>query len=180
MEYSPPGSSVSGILQARILEWVAIPFSIGFSQPRDWTRVSHTAGRFFTIWATRKAQSDAFNNIRYITLLLKTFWWLPISIPIKTQHLWDTYKVLPMYSTCCGVTDPLGLYSSNLAVLHLFKNMKLSHQGCTLWRYASSLPATWLAAAQILAQVLLHYHQAAGDSNVTAQRWEREDISNVL
>ena len=44
-----------GILQARILEWVAIPFFRGSSQPRDWTRVSGIAGRFFTIWATREA-----------------------------------------------------------------------------------------------------------------------------
>ena len=43
---------VHGILQARILEWVAFPFSRGSSQPRDWTQVSCTAGRFFTIWAT--------------------------------------------------------------------------------------------------------------------------------
>ena len=48
MEYSPPGSSVHGILQARILEWVAISFSKGSSQPRDWTWVSHFAGTFFT------------------------------------------------------------------------------------------------------------------------------------
>ena len=40
---------VQGILQARILEWIAIPFSRGSSQPRDQTQVSHTAGRFFTI-----------------------------------------------------------------------------------------------------------------------------------
>ena len=45
-----------GILQARILEWVAFPFSMGSSQPRDQTPVSHTAGRFFTSWATREAQ----------------------------------------------------------------------------------------------------------------------------
>ena len=51
---SPPGSSVNGILQARILEWVAIPFSGVSSRPRDWTRVSHIAGRFFTISATRE------------------------------------------------------------------------------------------------------------------------------
>ena len=38
MDGSPPGSSVHGILQARILKWVAIPFSRGSSQPRDWTR----------------------------------------------------------------------------------------------------------------------------------------------
>ena len=55
MDYSPLGSSVHTILQARILEWVAIPFSGGSSQPRDRTRVSCIAGRFFTIWATKEA-----------------------------------------------------------------------------------------------------------------------------
>ena len=45
-----------GILQERILEWVAMPSSSGFSQPRDRTQVSCIAGRFFTIWATREAQ----------------------------------------------------------------------------------------------------------------------------
>ena len=50
------GSSVHRVLQARKLEWVAIPFSRGFSQPRDQTRVSCTAGGFFTSWATREAQ----------------------------------------------------------------------------------------------------------------------------
>ena len=49
MNYSPPGSSVHGILQARILEWVAIPFSRGSSQLRDRTHVSCTASSFFTI-----------------------------------------------------------------------------------------------------------------------------------
>ena len=45
---NPPGSSVHGILQARILEWVALPFSTGSSQPRDQTQVSRIAGGFFT------------------------------------------------------------------------------------------------------------------------------------
>ena len=48
--------TVHGILQARILEWVAFPFSRGSSQPRDWTQVSSIASRSFTIWATREAQ----------------------------------------------------------------------------------------------------------------------------
>ena len=48
--------TVHGILQARILEWVAIPFSRGSSQPRDQPQVSRIAGRFFTSWATRDAQ----------------------------------------------------------------------------------------------------------------------------
>ena len=51
MDYSLPGSSVHGILQARILEWIAILFSRGFSQPRDPTQVSCIAGGFLTIWA---------------------------------------------------------------------------------------------------------------------------------
>ena len=45
VDCSPPGSSVHGVLQARILEWVAISFSRGSFRPRDLTRVSHTAGR---------------------------------------------------------------------------------------------------------------------------------------
>ena len=49
MDCSPPGSSVPGILQMRILQWVATPFSRGSSRPKDRTKVSHTAGRFFTI-----------------------------------------------------------------------------------------------------------------------------------
>ena len=52
---SLPGSSVHGILQARILERVAIFFSRVSSQPRNQTRVSCPAGRFFTNWATREA-----------------------------------------------------------------------------------------------------------------------------
>ena len=51
----PPGSSVHGILQARILEWVAISFSRASSQPRDQTRVSRITGRRFTAWTTREA-----------------------------------------------------------------------------------------------------------------------------
>ena len=53
---SLPGSSVHGILQARVLEWVAISFSRGSSRPRDQTWVfSHTVGRRFTLLATREA-----------------------------------------------------------------------------------------------------------------------------
>ena len=54
MDFSPAGSSVYGILQARIWEWVVISFSRGSSQPRDWTRVTHIAGRFFTVRAPGK------------------------------------------------------------------------------------------------------------------------------
>ena len=49
VDYSPPGSSVLGILLPRILEWVAMPFPRGSSRPRDQTQVSCIAGRFFTV-----------------------------------------------------------------------------------------------------------------------------------
>ena len=52
----PMDSIVHGILQDRILEWVAFPFSRGSSQPRDRTQVSHMAGKFFTSWATKETQ----------------------------------------------------------------------------------------------------------------------------
>ena len=53
MDCSLPRSSAHGLFQARILEWVASSFSRS-SRPRDWTRVSRTVGRHFTVWATRE------------------------------------------------------------------------------------------------------------------------------
>ena len=67
---SPPGSSVHGILQARILKWVAIPFSRKSSLPRDWTWVFCIAGRFFTIWVTRETHDQT----RWV--LISRFLWL--------------------------------------------------------------------------------------------------------
>ena len=55
MDYCPPDSSVHGISHAKIMEWAAITFSRGSSQPRDWTQVFRIAGRCFTVWATREA-----------------------------------------------------------------------------------------------------------------------------
>ena len=55
VDCSLPGSPVHGILQERILEWVAILFSRGASQPRNQTWVSCISGRFFTVWANREA-----------------------------------------------------------------------------------------------------------------------------
>ena len=58
MDCSPPGSSIHGIFHARILEWITIPFSRGSSRLRDQTWVPRIAGKFFTIWATRKPKED--------------------------------------------------------------------------------------------------------------------------
>ena len=54
MDCNLPGSSVHGVFQARILEWVAISFSRGSSPPRDWNRVSRIVGRRLIVWATRE------------------------------------------------------------------------------------------------------------------------------
>ena len=54
MDCSLPGSSAHGIFQVRVLEWVAISFSMGSSLPSDQTQVSHVVGRWFTILATRE------------------------------------------------------------------------------------------------------------------------------
>ena len=79
MDCSPLGFCVHELFQARILEWVAISFSRGSSQPRDWTRVSCTAGRFCTDWATRKALP------LWLLEILKCYLWLEC---ISTGRCW--------------------------------------------------------------------------------------------
>ena len=89
MDCSLSGSSVHGIFQARVLEWVIISFSRGSSQPRNWTLVSGIAGRCFTIWATREAlflehtvnrleksfHFGGFNFLIFFCLIGFLFWW---------------------------------------------------------------------------------------------------------
>ena len=62
----PMDYTVHGILQARILEWGAFPFSRGSSQPRDWTQVSCIVGGFFTSWATKEATVGSLSILQQI------------------------------------------------------------------------------------------------------------------
>ena len=71
---NPVDYTVHGILQARILEWVAFPFSRGSSQPRDQTQVSSIAGGFFTSWATRKLSSETRDLIWAVKALSPNHW----------------------------------------------------------------------------------------------------------
>ena len=78
MDYSPPDSSVHGILQARMLEWVAMPSSKGYSWPRDGTHISCgscIAGRFFTTSATWEAPSRREIGPYFRLLLLRECLW---------------------------------------------------------------------------------------------------------
>ena len=82
------GYSVHGILQARILEWVALPFSRGSSQPKDRPWVSHIAGRFFTSWATREAlYAAAAQSLQSCPTLYD-----PIDVwqPTRLPYPWDS------------------------------------------------------------------------------------------
>ena len=68
MDCSLSGSSVHGIFQARVLEWIAFSFSRGLSRPRNRTRVSRIAGRHFTVGAIREAKNHR------VYLCFKIFW----------------------------------------------------------------------------------------------------------
>ena len=64
--------TVHGILQARILEWVAFPFSRGFSQPRDRTQVSRIAGKFFTSGAIGKPKNTGVDSLSLLQRIFPT------------------------------------------------------------------------------------------------------------
>ena len=87
MDCSPPGSSVHGILQARILEWVAFPFSRGSSWPKDGTQVFHIAGGFFTSWSTREAPVTQEPRSPFVCVRVEPFPFL-LHLPTKLRpHL---------------------------------------------------------------------------------------------
>ena len=73
--FDPMDCTVPGILQARILEWVAFPFSRGFSQPRERTQVSGIAGEFFTNWVIRKVHIHIYYFSDYFPLYVITRYW---------------------------------------------------------------------------------------------------------
>ena len=81
MDSSSPGSAIHGIFQARILEWAAISFSRGSSQPRDRTCVSCIADRHFTVWATRETANIFVENLLFWTLYENIKLWIKYSYP---------------------------------------------------------------------------------------------------
>ena len=70
---NPMDYTVHGILQARILKWVAFPFSRGSSQSRDWTQVSHITGRFFNSWAIGKPKNTGVRCPRILEWVVYPF-----------------------------------------------------------------------------------------------------------
>ena len=100
MGCSPSGSPVHAVLQARILDWVAIPFSKGFSWSRKWIQVSSIPGRFFTIWATSEAQTsfwDALNSDRAGKSISFFKSWIPNNFFSLLYHSFRLFKSLRCY-----------------------------------------------------------------------------------
>ena len=169
MDCSPPGSPVHGIPQARILEWVTNSFSRLSSQPRDQTMVSHLAGRFFTIWATREAYYDCVQIlvllkaqplcIRWAELNLINRVWGEVeknsfvTFPDRGAHS----RLLPWKTVC---PNPGGFSSNRSRVGLLLRPCAGSQVVCLLivmtfsgpWvlpQVVSWLLFPWLAAVQI-------------------------------
>ena len=96
--YGLPCSSVHGILQAKVLEWVAISFSRGSSEPRDQTRVSCIAHRFFTIWAIREA-------IKILKILKNNSTKKCVSIHKYLSNRWKLYNFFFFFLMGFAVTQ---------------------------------------------------------------------------
>ena len=123
--------TVHGILQARILEWVAFPFSRGSSQPRDHTQVSRIAGRFFTKWATREALRGEGGRRIKSQILLSLWFCISKKQEASLTSLIAILKVSRW--TQLSRTDDSGTL---LASLRLFQSVfpKDMSTSCTKWR----------------------------------------------
>ena len=111
MGCNPPGSSVCGILQARIQEWVAISFSRRSSRPRDQTQVSHI-GRCFKLWATREAPyiHTQFSSVAQSCLTLCNS--MNLSTPgLPGQHQLLEFTQTHVHRVCDAVLPPHPLLS---------------------------------------------------------------------
>ena len=115
---SPPGSSLHGILQVRILEWVAMPSTRGSSPPRDRTGISFVsciAGGFFTSWVTREAPSkwsvipQTFHHCPLLPCFLLHIPHIPIS-----YFYFPTSTVLFLYNLLPGISHSISFVCWNL------------------------------------------------------------------
>ena len=108
MDRNLPVSSVHGSFQARILEWVAISFSRGSSRPRDRTRVSHLAGRRFTVWAIREANETVKDRLTLVFAMLLAIWsWSLSSLVYHSETQEEKHS--QGLSSCCVEEKPQSL-----------------------------------------------------------------------
>ena len=151
MDCSPPGFSVYGILQAKVLEWVAILFSRVSSHPRDWTQVSRIVDRFFPFWATREAHiciaislsihpfTDTcfhilatVNNAAVNLIMQIYFSEILLCFNISRHICWITWKLLFFF-----FEKFYTIFYCDCATLH-------SYQQCTSFSLSPDFPNTYL------------------------------------
>ena len=150
MDCGPPHSSVHGIFQARVLEWVAISFSSGPSWPRDRTRVSCIVGRCFTIWVTREA---------------------PTSL-VSCVNKWSAAaaaKLLQSCPTLCNPIDgsPLGSPVPGILQARTLEWVAISLSNAWKWKVKVKL----LSRARLLATPWTAAHQAPPSMGFSRQEY---------
>ena len=113
MDCSSPGSSVHGILQARILEWVAMPSSRESSWPRDWIRVSCIGRQILYYWATWEAQGVLYIpwNLPILSVQVNDFWYIYRVVQLLPQSNFRTFPSSPK-GTSCLFAVTFNFYSS--------------------------------------------------------------------
>ena len=133
--HDPVDYTVHGILQARILEWVAYPFSRGSSQPRNWIRVSCIAGQFFTNWVIRKPFSLhstwyylGFSSVQSLSRvwLFATPWTTAHQASLSITNSWSLLKLTSIESVMPSnhliLCYPLLLLPSIFPSIRVFSN----------------------------------------------------------
>ena len=126
MDCSPLDSSVHGILQTRILQWVAVPFSRESSRPRDRTCISHIAGRFFTIWATKEAPFYTWQCI-YVNATLSihpTLLFLHIHVHVSVLYICVSFLSRQIDSSVLFFLDSTYHILMHICQNRLFKKLK--------------------------------------------------------
>ena len=125
MDCSPPGSSIHGIFQARILEWVAISFSSGSSQPRDQTLVSRIAGRLSTISHCTSSLPATFTANTFIARAS-----MALGNTDYTGTLTDLIGIFQFSSvaqSCPTLCDPMNCSAPGLPVHHQLPECTQTH-----------------------------------------------------
>ena len=143
MDCNPPGSSVHGILQARTLEWVAMPSSRGSSQPKNWTQISHIAGGFFTIWATREALVSMY-------IILSLYVCLYISCEVEVAQ------------SCPTLCNPMD-YSLPGSSVHGILQARVLEWVAISFSRGSSLPRDWTRVSRIVGRHFNRWEGKPGD-----------------
>ena len=153
MDCSPPGSSVHGILQARILKWVAIPSSKGSSQSRDWTQVSLITSGFLPSEPLGKPRNTGVGSLSLLQCIFLTQGWNPglphcrriLSHPSHQGS--TTLAEVAVISGCYWIQTQVNLLQTVLLFPPTKKWARPSNGRLPARSLVSSLPAFWLLPA---------------------------------